>query len=224
MPLSSAPSALNPHRGLFIALEGGEGAGKSTQLATVRDYLTEQGFTVECTREPGGTKLAEQIRSVLLTPDPDESLCSASELLLMYAARAQLVNSKIKPLLEQGVVVISDRFDLSTISYQGYGRGFSLEQIAALRQVAIGDFKPDLTLLFDVPVEVGMTRIKKRSAKDRIEQSSIDFFTRVRQGYLEYAAQHPDEVCVLDATGDVATVAQQVRALLAQRCASLRQQ
>ena len=180
--LAAQNAGATPRRGLFIVLEGGEGAGKSTQLQTVKSCMQELGFTVECTREPGGTKLAEQIRSILLTKDPDEALCSTSELLLMYAARAQLVRSKIRPLMEQGVVVISDRFDLSTIAYQGYGRGFDLQEI-------------------------------KRQ-----------FFTRVRQGYLDYAQQHPDEVCMLDGSGSVEQVAEKVRQVLQERFGHLQAQ
>lgn len=204
-------------RGFFIVIEGGEGAGKTTQLATVKSCMQELGFEVVCTREPGGTKLAEEIRAILLTKDEEEQLCSTSELLLMYAARAQLVRSKIKPLLSQGVVVISDRFDLSTIAYQGYGRGFDLREIATLRELAIGDFKPDLTLLFDVDVDVGMQRVMQRSSKDRIEEESRQFFVRVRQGYCDYAKDHPDEVKVIDAGRSVEEVSAQVRAVLQER-------
>lgn len=222
--LAAQNAGATSRRGFFIVLEGGEGAGKSTQLQTVKSCMQEQGFTVECTREPGGTKLAEQIRSILLTKDPDEALCSTSELLLMYAARAQLVRSKIRPLMEQGVVVISDRFDLSTIAYQGYGRGFDLQEIKALRELAIGDFKPDLTLLFDVNVDTGMQRVLQRSSKDRIEEESRQFFTRVRQGYLDYAQQHPDEVCMLDGSGSVEQVAEKVRQVLQERFGHLQAQ
>ena len=142
----------------------------------------------------------------------------------MYAARAQLVRSKIRPLMEQGVVVISDRFDLSTIAYQGYGRGFDLQEIKALRELAIGDFKPDLTLLFDVDVDTGMQRVLQRSSKDRIEEDSRQFFTRVRQGYLDYAQQHPDEVCMLDGSGSVEQVAEKVRQVLQERFGHLQVQ
>lgn len=210
-------------RGLFITLEGGEGSGKSTQRQTVQSFMEDLGFRVECTREPGGTKIAEQIRSILLTKDPEELLCSMSELLLMYAARAQLVQSKIKPLLEQGVVVISDRFDLSTIAYQGYGRGIASETLATLRHLAIGDFKPDFTLLFDVDVDVGMQRVVRRSSKDRIEEESRQFFTRVRQGYLDYAKQHQDEVCVIDGGASLEQVTAQVRSVLQARFAAYAQ-
>lgn len=206
--------------GFFIALEGGEGAGKSTQRQTVQSFMQELGFRVECIREPGGTKIAEQIRSIILTKDPEESLCAMSELLLMYAARAQLVQSTIKPLLEQGVVVISDRFDLSTVAYQGYGRGIKQEILATLRHLAIGDFKPDFTLLLDVDVDVGMQRVLKRSSKDRIEEESRQFFERVRQGYLDYAQQHQDEVCIIDGGASLEQVTSKVRNVLQARFAA----
>ena len=167
-----------------------------------------------CTREPGGTKLAEQIRLVLLTKDPEEDLCDKSELLLMYAARAQLVETLIKPSLAQGKVVISDRFDLSTLAYQGAGRGIPLAEIAALRQVAIGDFAPDLTLLLDVPVEVGMARMRARGKADRIEQAGTAFFERIRTGFREYALSHPEQVALIDGTKELAQVSAQVEQVL----------
>lgn len=207
-------------RGFFITLEGGEGSGKSTQVPVIADFLRQRGFEVVCTREPGGTKLAEQIRSVLLTRDPDEDLCDTSELLLMYAARAQLVETLIKPSLAQGKVVISDRFDLSTIAYQGAGRGIALETIAALRQVAIGDFAPDLTLVFDVPVAVGMARMRARGTADRIEQGCEEFFERIRTCFRDYALSHPETVALIDATPDIATVSAAVEQVITARCLS----
>ncbi len=204
-------------RGFFITLEGGEGSGKSTQVPVVADFFRQRGYDVVCTREPGGTKLAEQIRSVLLTKDPDEDLCDKSELLLMYAARAQLVETLIKPSLAQGKVVISDRFDLSTLAYQGAGRGIPLAEIAALRQVAIGDFAPDLTLLLDVPVEVGMARMRARGKADRIEQAGTAFFERIRTGFSEYALSHPDEVALINGTQDLAQVSAAVTQVLTER-------
>ena len=204
-------------RGFFITLEGGEGSGKSTQVPVVADFFRQRGYDVVCTREPGGTKLAEQIRLVLLTKDPEEDLCDKSELLLMYAARAQLVETLIKPSLAQGKVVISDRFDLSTLAYQGAGRGIPLAEIAALRQVAIGDFAPDLTLLLDVPVEVGMARMRARGKADRIEQAGTAFFERIRTGFREYALSHPGEVALIDGTKELAQVSAQVEQVLTER-------
>lgn len=201
-------------RGFFITLEGGEGGGKSTQIPVIKDFLEARGFKVECTREPGGTAVAEQIRSILLNPDHEEKICSTTELLLMYAARAQLVNSKIKPLLEQGTVVISDRFDLSTIAYQGYGRGMDLDLIGRIREVAIGDFNPDLIMLFDIDVKEGMMRAGKRSAADRFEQESLDFFERVREGFTSYASAHEDLIKVIDGAQNIDGVSSQVKKVL----------
>ena len=208
-------------RGLFITLEGGEGSGKTTQIATVKEYFQAAGYDVVCTREPGGTKIAERIRSILLTKEHEEDLCSISELLLMYASRAQLVNTLIKPMLEQGKIVISDRFDLSTVAYQGAGRGFDLETISKLREIAIGNFKPDLTLLLDVDVKLGMERVLRRSARDRFEQEAEEFFTRIRQGFIDYAAKHTDEVYLIDGSSDEASVANAVRAALDKKFAHL---
>lgn len=204
-------------QGLFITLEGVEGAGKSTMQSVVKQFLEDRGLTVECTREPGGTKKAEEIRNLLLTKDPQENLCDKTELLLMYAARAQLVNVKIKPLLAQGITVLSDRFDLSTVAYQGGGRQMDLQEIQALRQVAIGDFRPDLTLLFDIDVRKGLERVVKRGKKDRIEEESIVFFERVRQGYLDYAHAHPEEVVIIDGGQELEQVQAQVEKALASK-------
>ena len=204
-------------RGFFITLEGGEGSGKSTQVPVVADFFRQRGYDVVCTREPGGTKLAEQIRSVLLTKDPEEDLCDKSELLLMYAARAQLVETLIKPSLAQGKVVISDRFDLSTLAYQGAGRGIPLAEIAALRQVAIGDFAPDLTLLLDVPVEVGMARMRARGKADRIEQTGDAFFARIQKYFKDYALNHLNQVAIIDATRSIDEVSAEIEQALSER-------
>lgn len=207
----------NKMSGLFITLEGVEGSGKSTMQSVVKEFLEKRNLQVECTREPGGTKKAEEIRSILLTKDPDENLCDKTELLLMYAARAQLVHSKIKPLLEQGISVLSDRFDLSTLAYQGYGRQMDLDEIHFLRQVAIGFFRPDLTLLFDIDVRQGLERVVKRGKKDRIEEESILFFERVRQGYLDFAHERPKEVAIIDAGRSLEEVKAQVESVLQER-------
>lgn len=204
-------------RGFFITLEGGEGSGKSTQVPVVADFFRQRGYDVVCTREPGGTKLAEQIRSVLLTKDPEEDLCDKSELLLMYAARAQLVETLIKPSLAQGKVVISDRFDLSTLAYQGAGRGIPLAEIAALRQVAIGDFAPDLTLLLDVPVAVGMARMRARGSIDRIEQTGNAFFARIQKYFKDYALNHLNQVAIIDATRSIDEVSAEIEQALSER-------
>ena len=153
--------------GLFITLEGSEGSGKSTQIAYIKSYLESKGRKVICVREPGGTPIAEDIRKILKTPRSDDNLCDTAELLLMYAARAQLVNTLIKPNLEKGIDVICDRHDLSTIAYQGGGRGMNMDDINACRKVVLGDFRPNLTILIDIDPVVGMNRAQKRGALDR---------------------------------------------------------
>lgn len=203
-------------RGLFLTLEGGEGSGKSTMLSFIEQYLLDHGQQVQTTREPGGTNIAEAIRQILITKNEEESLCSKSELLLMYAARAQLVSQKIIPLLEQGTCVISDRFDLSSVAYQGYGRGLDLNEIAQLRQIAIGNFKPDLTLLFDIDVQQGMQRVVLRGKKDRFESEKIEFFEKVRAGYLEYAHAHHQEVVIIDSSAELEEVKRRVTQVLDQ--------
>lgn len=191
--------------GAFISFEGSEGAGKSTMIETVYDFIYNNVTSkVIKIREPGGTPIAEQIRSILKTKT-DETLCSQSELLLMYAARAQLVESLIKPKLQEGFVVIADRYDLSTLAYQGGGRGISDDIIYSVRQAAIGNFHPDLTILMDIDVTKGMERVHKRGKLDRFEHEQLDFFERVRQRYL-LEAKKLDYVKVVDASNQLLTV------------------
>lgn len=184
--------------GRFISLEGGEGAGKSSCLAYLAQQLTAQGKQVMVTREPGGTELAEQVRHLLLTPTTAEPMAVDTELLLMFAARAQHLALKIRPALEAGHWVLCDRFVDSSLAYQGYGRGIALERIVQLADWTLGGFKPDLTLLLDVPVELGLSRAKARSAPDRFEQEQQAFFERVRQGFLSLAEQEPQRFRRLD--------------------------
>ncbi len=201
-------------KGLFITLEGSEGAGKSTQIALIRKYLEDLGRKVVTVREPGGTPIAEDIRKLLKTPRTDESMCDTTELLLMYAARAQLVNTFILPKLNEGVDVICDRHDLSTVAYQGGGRGMNMEHINAIRSVVLGDFRPDLTILLDIEPVQGMQRVRSRGQLDRFEQSDMSFFERVRNTYLEYAREHDDFVKVIDASLSLDEVSSQVKAVL----------
>lgn len=192
--------------GLFITLEGVEGAGKSSLIIKIKEFLEAKGRKVECVREPGGTAVAEQIRQILKTKRDDEDLCNRCELLLMYAARAQLVNTKIKPLLAQNIDVICDRHDLSSIAYQGGGRGMDLDLIYKARQVAMGEFKPDLTLLLDLSPKIGLERVRQRGSLDRFELSEYAFFERVRKAYLDYAHAHPQDVKVINAEEPFAKV------------------
>jgi len=185
-------------RGRFISVEGGEGAGKSTNIEGLRARLHAAGLRVVVTREPGGTPLAEEIRRLLLAPR-DEVVCEDAELLLVFAARMQHVERVIKPALARGEWVISDRFTDATIAYQGVGRRMGVERIQALRTLLLGDFAPDLTLLLDLPVDSGMQRRAGRGAPDRFEMEDRAFFDRVRAAYLQLAAAEPGRFRVIDA-------------------------
>ncbi|MGN0909600.1 MAG: dTMP kinase [Succinivibrio sp.] len=187
-------------RGIFITLEGGEGAGKSTQIPRLAGFLRSRGLDPLCLREPGGTPCAEKMRAILKEKRDDDKLCDEAELLLMYAARAQLTRTVIIPALEAGRAVLCDRYDLSTLAYQGGGRGIALEKIRAVRSVAIGDFKPDLTLLFDLDVSEGMRRARGRGQADRFESSSLGFFEKVRAAYLEQQKADPSRIRLIDAS------------------------
>ncbi len=199
--------------GLFITLEGPEGAGKSTNREYLAERLREQGVDVLLTREPGGTPLAERIRELLLDPS-DEPMAADTELLLVFAARAQHLQQVIRPALAKGCVVLCDRFTDATYAYQGGGRGLSIERIAQLEQFVQGELRPDLTLIFDLPVEVGLARAAARGRLDRFEQEGRGFFEAVRQAYLQRAAQAPQRYRVLDAGQTLAQVQADIDALL----------
>ncbi|UXI69652.1 dTMP kinase [Tahibacter amnicola] len=198
--------------GRLITLEGGEGAGKSTVLAAVRAQLEAAGRRVVVTREPGGTTAGEAIRHILLDP-AYQGLFPETELLLMFAARAQLVRECIRPALDRGDWVLSDRFVDASFAYQGGGRGQPASRIADLERWVLDGLRPDLTLLLDLPVEQGMARAAARQGSaDRIEQESLGFFDRVRLAYRERAAADPGRFRVIDASRDLDTVLDQVRA------------
>ncbi|ARS49674.1 dTMP kinase [Ectopseudomonas hydrolytica] len=199
--------------GLFITLEGPEGAGKSTNREYLAERLRERGVDVVLTREPGGTPLAERIRELLLDPS-DEPMAADTELLLVFAARAQHLQQVIRPALAKGCVVLCDRFTDATYAYQGGGRGLSIERIAQLEQFVQGELRPDLTLIFDLPVEVGLARAAARGRLDRFEQEGRGFFEAVRQAYLQRAAQAPQRYRVLDAGQTLAQVQADIDALL----------
>ena len=201
-------------KGVFITLEGTEGSGKSTQLKTIEQYLQQHNRRYIKVREPGGTPIAEEIRNLLKTPRKDDAMCDTTELLLMYAARAQLVNTVIKPAIEQGVDVICDRHDLSTVAYQGGGRGMDLGEIKAISKVVLGDFKPNLTILLDIDPIKGMQRAKARGELDRFEQSKMDFFVRVRNTYLECSKQDPNIIKVVNGDDTLDNVSSHIRKLL----------
>jgi dTMP kinase len=185
-------------RGLFITLEGPEGAGKTTNRAYLAEQLQAQGFNVVLTREPGGTALAEEIRNILLAPHA-EAMAVDTELLLMFAARAQHLAQIILPALAEGKIVICDRFTDATYAYQGGGRGLDCSRIALLEQFVQGDLRPDITLLFDLPVADGMARAVARGKLDRFEQEQHDFFEAVRQSYLQRASDDPERFRLVNA-------------------------
>lgn len=204
----------HPH---FISLEGGEGAGKTTALNAIRQALEARGHTVLLTREPGGTPLAERIRALVLTPDPEiaaEPLSAEAELLLVFAGRAQHVRQVVQPALAQGTYVLSDRFTDSSYAYQGGGRGLDPTFIAELERRTVG-LQPGLTLLLDVDVAVGRARASGRDeGPDRIEREQDDFFQRVRNVFRQRAAAEPERFRVIDASQDQAGVAAQVVAAI----------
>jgi dTMP kinase len=204
-------------RGLLLSVEGGEGAGKSTVIAAIRAWLEAHGETVTATREPGGTPAGEAVRALLLAPvaDPADALVPEAELLLMFAARAQLVRRVVQPALARGEVVLADRFTDASFAYQGGGRGLPAGTIAELERWAAG-LKPDLTLLLDVGVAEGLARARGRGGEpDRIEREREDFFERVRQAYLARAAAEPARFRVIDARQPQAAVVADVEAALA---------
>jgi dTMP kinase len=201
--------------GLFITLEGPEGGGKSTNLAFVRDWLTGRGIEPVATREPGGTALGEAIRELLLGRR-GEGMAADTELLLMFAARAEHLAQVIEPALAKGRVVLCDRFTDATYAYQGGGRGVPAERIRILEDLVQGDRRPDLTLVLDVPVEVGMARVHRRGEKDRFERERVDFFERVRAAYLGRARAHPERYRVIDASRPMEEVQADLAAALAE--------
>ncbi len=195
--------------GKFITLEGGEGVGKSTNIEYLRSLLRAQQIRFIETREPGGTPLAEEIRTLLLA-EREEPVSSDCELLLMFAARAQHLAQLIKPALTRGDWVLCDRFTDATFAYQGGGRQLDGQRIAQLEQLVQGALRPDLTLLLDVPVDVGMARARQRGELDRFERQQLDFFERVRQAYLQRATAEPDRFRIIDAAQPLTQVQQQI--------------
>jgi dTMP kinase len=191
--------------GYFITVEGIEGVGKSTNMAFIEARCQAAGKTVCSTREPGGTPMAERIRSVILDT-VGEDLSSTGELLLMFAARAEHLHTLIKPALSRGEVVVCDRFTDATYAYQGGGRGLDAGLIHQLRDIVQAELRPDLTVLLDAPLEVMAERISERSFQDRFEQEKAEFFGRVRQAYLDIAAAEPERVKVVDASQPLADV------------------
>lgn len=203
-------------RGKFITIEGIEGVGKSTNIDFLAGIIESAGYTVMKTREPGGTPIAEDIRKIL-KEHGDEPLTDVAELLLMFAARSINVHNAIRPALENGTWVISDRFTDSTRAYQGGGRGVSRDTIEWLATLVHGDLQPDLTVLLDAPVETGLQRADRRGERDRFEVEQGEFFNRVRQSYLELAKSEPQRFVVVDCGKDLASVQAAIRAIAAER-------
>ena len=192
-------------KGLFLVLEGGEGVGKTTNMAFIQDYLKTHKVEFEYSREPGGTPLAEAIRDLILVKR-DEQMSNMTELMLMFAARAQHLDQKILPTLESGRWLVCDRFTDATYAYQGGGRGFDKELIEQLESTVQGKLRPDCTIILDADVEVGFARARARAELDRMESESKAFHENVRQAYLERANAQPEKYAVVDASQDLASV------------------
>ena len=200
--------------GCFVTVEGGEGAGKTTQLAFMREYLERAGRRVTLTREPGGTPLGEEIRALLLDHRHD-GMALTTETLLMFAARAEHLERVIRPALAAGDWVLCDRFTDATYAYQGGGRGLPPERIAILEDWTQGELRPDLTLVLDLPVEMGLERAGRRGAADRFEREEPAFFERIRAVYLDRARRNSDRCRIVDADRPVKTVQAEIEAILA---------
>jgi dTMP kinase len=200
-------------KGRFITFEGIEGVGKSTQAGLAAGYLRDKGYDVVATREPGGTRVGELIREVLLGSH-DATIAGETELLLMFAARHENIVQNIRPALAQGQWVLCDRFTDASFAYQGGGRGLAPERIATLERLVQGDLQPDLTLLFDAPVAAGFERLRERGRPDRFEREQIHFFDAVRMAYLKRAQEYPERFRVVDATRSIATVQSMVQRAL----------
>ncbi len=199
-------------QGKFITIDGVEGAGKSTQIDFIVTHLQAKNINVVLTREPGGTVLGEKIRDLLLSPDA--VMQDDTELLLMFAARCEHIHHKIMPALARGDWVLSDRFTDASYAYQGGGRGLDVARIAQLEKWTLQDFAPDMTLLLDLPVELGMTRVESRGAKDRIELEDTAFFNRVRQAYIARANDYPERIKLIDASQTAQDTSAQIKSVL----------
>jgi dTMP kinase len=194
------------NRGVFISLEGIEGCGKSTQARMLSDYVSELGYCVVLTREPGGTPIAEKIREMLLDPR-NQNMTSRTELLLYLASRSQHVEQIIMPALQDGKIVICERFNDATRAYQGYARGLDMNLIEDLLRISTGNLEPDFTIILDLEVKEGLIRAEKfKNYRDRLESESLDFHDKVKKGYLTIAQNNPERVRVVDAKGTIEDV------------------
>ncbi|WP_018145681.1 dTMP kinase [Thioalkalivibrio sp. AKL6] len=206
----------SPHPGHFLVFEGIEGSGKTTQIERLDTVLRAAGHPVRNTREPGGTALGERLRGLLLDPDLP-GMCAESELLLMFAARAQHLHEVIRPALQAGDWVLSDRFTDASFAYQGAGRGLGSQRVAQLEDWLQGDLRPDLVILLDIDPETGLDRAVQRGRRDRIELEALDFFECARQAYRERAERAPGRYLVVDASADPDTVAERILAGVRER-------
>lgn len=208
-------------QGKFITLEGSEGCGKTTNMAYIEQLLNDAGVELVVTREPGGTPLGETIREILLDSS-QTAMSEDTELMLMFAARAQHMHEKIKPALDAGKWVLCDRFVDATYAYQGGGRGLSMERITALDNWVLDGFKPDLTLYLDISVKQGLKRAEARAELDRFEREKLDFFERVRSGYLDRVAADPERFRVIDASEPLEPVQQSINSHIDQFLSNIR--
>jgi len=206
---------MSPVRGKFLTIEGTEGVGKSTNIGFIREFLAQKSVPLTLSREPGGTPLAEDVRELLLAKR-EEKVDETAELLLMFGARAQHIATVIEPALAKGDWVLCDRFTDATYAYQGGGRGIDKTKIESLENFVQGELRPDLTIILDIDVELGLERARQRGELDRFEIESVAFFERVRAAYLYRASQHPERYRVIDAGQDLASVKIDVEKVLAE--------
>jgi len=213
MPLKSKPT------GQLISFEGPEGSGKSTQISRLAAQLQKNGREVVTTREPGGTEIGEQIRNIIVHNSKGDEMCAETELLLFTAARAQVVREVIAPALVRGAVVLSDRFLDSSTVYQGIGRNLAADPVSQINRFAVGNVMPALTLVIDVPTEVGLARIRQRASDlpDRMERENLDFYKKIREGYLLLAQGMPDRVVVIDGTPTPDAIEKKIWAIVKER-------
>ncbi len=206
-------------RGVFISLEGIEGAGKSTQADLLAGYLENKGLKVLKTAEPGGTHISGRIREILLSPEC-RGMDPLTELLLYNAARVQHIKEVILPALERGQIVVTDRFSDSTVAYQGYGRGIDLTLIDSLDLISTGRLRPDITILLDTDVETGLKRNREVKKSDRIESEDISFHEKVREGFISIASKERDRIRVVDCSGGTESVQMKIRSVIDQLLSS----
>ena len=209
----------NKTPGKLISFEGSEGSGKSTQIALLAAHLHKIGREVVATREPGGTEIGEQIRNIIVHNSQGDEMCAEAELLLFAAARAQVVREVIAPALTRGAIVLSDRFLDSSTVYQGIARNLAPDPVNQINGFAVGNVMPHLTIVIDVPTEIGLARVRQRASDlpDRMERENIDFYRKVREGYLLLAKQWPERVVVVDGTKTPAAIEKKIWAAVSER-------